>query len=76
MGLGYAEGYRLRADEGRGDGGEVVGRGGGGFVSPQLGNRQHGAKGLAREKVAIEAWLRTARASELGLGLGLELGLG
>ena len=50
--------HRLRAGEGRGHGGEVVGRGGGGLVGPQLGNRQHGAEGLAREQVAIEAWRR------------------
>ena len=43
-----------------------VGRGGGGFVSAQLGDRQHGAEGLACEQIAIEAWPHTVGASELG----------
>ena len=59
-------GYRLRAGEGCGHSGEVVGRGGGGFVSAQLGDRQHGAEGLACEQIAIEAWPHTVGASELG----------
>ena len=54
-GLGPLRGHRLRAGKGRGDSGEVVGRGGGGFVSAELGDRQHGAEGLACEHVAIEA---------------------